>query len=883
MKNFIPVIIIITIVFSCNTHKNFENIPVQLTCESDTNTMGIEIPNPAFGWQLSDTSNGVVQGAYQILVASNENLLDEQKADLWNSGKIVSGNSQFVFYSGKPLEPMKQYFWKVQVWDTTGKLSGYSKPSWFETGLMNSKWKASWIKPSENLKENYSVLYRHEFSTNKKINKATVYASGVGSYVIYINGKRLRTEHLAPGYTVFDKQVLYQIYDATSYLNEAENAIGSIVSNFWNNLENSNLAASLQFIMQMKIEYTDGSISWICTDKSWKSGISPVVKCDYDNGEIFNATLYSENWCKPKFNDKKWLPVSISKNKIKLTHSFLKPIEVMENISPLKILKKDGNIYLFDFGQEMCGWISLQEKFKKGTEIKIKYISENQINTIKDFATDEFISDGKLSIWEPEFAYHKFRYVEISGLDSKPSEKTIIAKLAYPAINVTGQFSCSNKFLNKINEVIEHTGRNNLATMLTSLPETTSRTASPVNAQAYAAYALYHYKMGIAFEKYTNDLKDLQGKSGRLNLLQNNAKCTNSPGWGEVILVVPWKTYLFTGDRRVLEINYLAMKAWHSSQQHESDAQSPPYMHNVEGLGDLFALDSTSTKPIGSAYYYYASTLMNKITDAMGNPDDATSYMELAGFTKDQYNQSYLTYHTSRYWAKTETAHIIPMAVGLTPLSYVQKITRFIASDIHKRNDHSSTGVLSTQFLLPLLSENDENELAYKLISQTTKPSLGYEVKNGATEIWGSWDKNIDSPYQLAFASEGEWLYAYLVGINPDAKYPGFKHNIIQPNPVKDLKWAEASINTEYGLLKVKWEKLAEVLTLSIIIPANTSSTILIPVENSKTADIIFNNFEIVKKGKKTSQCPSYIKFRGFNAKMAVFEVGSGKYKFIAK
>jgi alpha-L-rhamnosidase len=454
--------------------------------------------------------------------------------------------------------------------------------------------------------------------------------------------------------------------------------------------------------------------------------------------------------------------------------------------------------------------------------------------------------------------------------------------LAIPDVETTGQFNSSNELVNKIYANIVRTGRNNLISTLTGMPDLESRKGSPISTQAYCQTALFTFDMKRAFEKYIDDLIDLQGTGGKIHFLPGNGEGTFSPGWPDVMAVLPWKTYVATGDRRILQNNYDAIKLWHNSQQRESDASSPPYMHNREGNGDLYSTEVTPVQPMGSSYYFYSSSTMSEIAKALGKNDEATSYMELAGFTKDQFNQSYLTYRVARYWAETQTAHVLPLAVGLTPLSHTQRVANFIAYDIIKNDIHPATGVLSTQFLLPLLSQYNHHELAYKLITQTSKPSWGYMVEKGSSTIWGSWDGNEESSnYQLAFASVGEWLYSYLAGIRPDSKYPGYKHSIIDPNPAGDLKWAEASLKTAYGKLSVRWEKMNEKLVVNVEIPANTWSTLMLPVKSSKSAVINFEGYSIVVNGKKAGNCPAFIKFRGFDANMAVLDVQSGKYKFI--
>jgi len=876
MFNRIQLLIIMAIALvSCNTiTNNCNNAPINLTCELESNPLAIDNSNPAFGWQTTTNEKKYIQSAYQVILASNPDSLSIEKADMWNSGKVVSSQSQYIIYGGKPLQSAKRYYYSVQTFDTTGKASGLSKPAVFETGIIkNTEWKAQWIKAPKNLNTLASVLFRNEINISKKIQQARVYASGLGAYTIYINGQRLGNQYLAPNWTVFGKRVQYQTYDASSLLQQGKNAIGSVVTRFW--------APNLEFIFQLKVEYTDGSTEWFYTDNNWKVNKSAITDCSYDGGEKYNATLEMKDWNTINFKASDWQNVECEKNNKNLVSQQLQPIIVKSEIKPKAILKtKEGKI-VFDFGETLPGWVKIISKGTKGKSIQIKYFStfnSNEKPSGKLVATDEYIPSSENIEWEPEFAYHTFRFAEVTGLAVEPDSNSIIARVAYPDVQTIGQFKCSNELLNKIYEATVRTGRNNLVSTLTGMPDAKSAKGSPVSTQAYSSMALYSFDMGKAFAKYMNDLKDMQSNNGSIHFPSGEAN-TNSAGWPDVFIQLPWKTFAATGDKRLLTKNYEAMKAWLDARQRESDAMSPPYMYNKEGNGDLYSLVKTSTPQIASTYYFYASSTLSQIAAAIGNPDDETVYMELAGFTKDQFNQSFLTYRTARYWNETQTAHVLPLAVGLTPLSHTQRVTDFIANDIKKNNIHPTTGILATQFLLPLLSENNYHELAYQLLTQTSKPSWGYMIEKGSSTIWGSWDGVEEAaPYQLALASAGEWLYSYLLGIRPDPKSPGYKHSIIDPNPAGDLKWVEGSLQTAYGLLRVKWEKLDNGLNVSVSIPASTSSTLTLPVANYKTTKITMNGVEIVFEGKATKQCPRNIKFNGFDANMAVIDVESGDY-----
>ena len=694
--------------------------------------------------------------------------------------------------------------------------------------------------------------------------------------------KKSETINFHPVGPCLKKEIQYQTYDITSLLKQGKNTLGAITAKFWPGNEKQ------QFILQIRIRNIDGSTEWFCTGEGWKAQLSAITDCEYEKGEKCDLRKLNDGWDKPDYNDNSWFSPKVFNNELNLVSQQIQPVIIKQNLMPIKNLKLRKGHYIFDIGETMPGWIKVTTKVKNDEKIIIHYLANynfRENKTGKTIGTDEIMCNENSQIkYEPKFAYHVFRFFEVTGLPDEINDSTIVARIAIPDIEITGQFNCSNELINKIYASIARTGRNNLISTLTGMPDTESRKGSPVSAQAYCQTALYIFDIKKAFAKYMDDLKDLQGTSGKIHFLPGNGEGTYSPGWPDVMTVLPLKTFIASGDRHILEDNYDAIRSWHNSQQHESDAAVPPYMHNREGNGDLFSTEITPVQPIGSVYYFYSTSNLSEIAKALGKNDEATSYMELSGFTKDQFSQSYLTYRIARYWAETQTAHVLPLTVGLTPLSHSQRVANFIAADIKKNDIHPATGVLTTQFLLPLLSQYNHHELAYKLFTQTTKPSWGYMVEKGSSTIWGSWDGNEEaSNYQLAFASAGEWLYSYLAGIRPDSRYPGYKHSIIDPNPAGDLKWAEASLKTGYGKLYVRWERMNGKLAVHVEIPSNTWFTLMLPVKNAKTAVISFEGSSIVVKGKAAENCPGFIKFRGFDANMAVLDVQSGKYMFIVE
>ena len=156
---------------------------------------------------------------------------------------------------------------------------------------------------------------------------------------------------------------------------------------------------------------------------------------------------------------------------------------------------------------------------------------------------------------------------------------------------------------------------------------------------------------------------------------------------------------------------------------------------------------------------------------------------------------------------------------------------------IRAADDHLDTGFLSVPFLLNVLSANGHAGLARSLLWQDTAPSWLYAVDRGATTIWEDWtaitpDGNVgaSSFNHYAFGCVDEWLYGHLAGIRPTS--PGFRTSRIEPDLHACLAWVEASQDTPYGPLKVRWERDANDparITIDVEVPPNSTSALALP------------------------------------------------------
>jgi len=745
-----------------------------------------------------------------------------------------------------------------------------------------------------------SVLVRNDFTVTKSIERARVYVTGLGSYVLHLNGQRVGEDRFTPGWTDYPTRIQYQTYDVTSLLKQGENAVGAILGNLW---WSSGLGwrgskvysdGPLRFLMQLVVDYADGTSETFVTGENWMTHDAPIVENSLYHGETYDARLEMPGWDETNFDNSSWKPVVVlDPEKARLVAQQGPTIQVTQEITPVSVTALDSDKYVFDLGQNMVGWVRLKVEGEAGTKVKLRFAEllndDGSIyteNLRSARATDVYVLRGDgTEVWEPHFTYHGFRYVEVSGYPGTPGKDAITGRVVHSAAPVIGRFTCSNELLNKIQKNITWGQRGNMYSVPTDCPQRDERLGWMGDAQIFSPTACYNRNMARFFSKWLRDIIDCQDEDGAVHdvnpaiVVSGPAK----PGWGDAVVVVPWVVYQFYGDKRIIEESYEGMAAWVNYMKNHSKN----YLYEQEGYGDWIAVVNSPKKPIGAAYFYYCTKLMAKMSAIIGKNEEAENYRHLAEKIAAAFNEKYLDRKTGQYEGATQTANLLPLAFGITPEALADSVIANVVKDVIAREYHPSTGFLGTAYLLPLLSQRGHHDLAYRVAAQKTYPSWGYMVEKGATTIWELWNSDSEGPgmnsrNHFALGSVGEWYYGWLAGIRPDPQHPGFKRTIIAPHRAGDLTWAEASLETSYGLVKSRWQKNNGELTLEVSIPANTTAMVHVPTLGKSAPDISESGKELIKAGEPVA-AGNGLKFIRLEKDAAVFEVGAGSYAFVCK
>ena len=320
------------------TFNLFAQNPVSVSnilCESKINPVGIEAEHPRLSWVINSDEKDTRQSAYHILVSDSPQKLKNNIGNIWDSKVVKSDRSIQVEYAGITLNSEKKYFWKVKILYQNGKESAWSQTGTWQMGLLSvSDWeKAIWIGfanlpdsmkvvqgvhgdgnklGNKAVKRSVVPLFRKEFAVEKEIKNATLYISGLGHYEATINGQKVGTNFLSPGWTNYDKVCLYNSYDVTNQLKRGSNAIGVFVGNGFYNINRERYRKIViaygypKMMSKLKIDYTDGTSATVVSGKDWKCTPSPIVYTSIYGGEDYDATLEQKGWDQSGFDDSKW-------------------------------------------------------------------------------------------------------------------------------------------------------------------------------------------------------------------------------------------------------------------------------------------------------------------------------------------------------------------------------------------------------------------------------------------------------------------------------------------------------------------------------------------------------------------------------------------------
>lgn len=831
----------------------------RIRCEYLKNPLGIDVATPRFTWEISADHNGK-QTACRLNVATSPQLLKCGKADIWKSGRVNTDISRMV-YQGPALQAHTRYYWQVEVWSNGRKLT--SEVASFETAKLSiTDWHdAKWISDTFDKEFRKAPLLRKSISLEEKnIKNARLYVSGVGYYEFFINGAHVSDRKLEPGYTHFDKRVLYSTYDVTSMLQHGENVLAAELGNGWLNIqslsvwefEKARWRMRPRMIAELRITYNDGTVQTIPTDRTWKTNSGA---CSFNNlysGEVYDARLVHKGWTTPGFDDKKWMPaIEVEAPAKILTSQQMPPIRVVREVKPVSMRKIDDYTYMYDMGENMTGVCRIQVQGPTGTcvtlahgelihddgtlnqgNIEIYFKREKNglpqhVDPFERIQTDTyFLSGNGMETYEPRFTYHGFRYVEVTS--TRPltlTQESLTGLCMHTDVESVGNFACSNEILNKLVEASCNSYLGNLFSIPTDCPQ---REKNGWTADGYVGmdYGLLFYDGITVYEKWMNDFIDNQRERGDLSGIIPSSGWGYAdwigPVWDAALFIIPNNLYKYYGDTRAIE------KMWDTCVRYLQYLETREKDGKLTyGIGDwVFYKAKTDIHFTSTAFYWLDNVLMAKFADLTGH--DGTKYRAKADNLKELINNEWFDAEKKMYANGTQAAQSVGLALGLVPEEHAQAVADNLVRMIRDNGHQLDFGMLGSKFVPAMLVKYGYADDAYKMIIRPEAPSWANWIHRGLTTLPETWvlDKDFkDASLNHAFLGDiSAWMMNSLAGINPNPKKPGFAGIIIRPQFIKGISWAKGEYRSVRGLIRSEWKREGNQIELYIIIPANTEA-----------------------------------------------------------
>ncbi len=708
-----------------------------------------------------------------------------------------------------------------------------------------------------------SPIFRKEFNLENAIKSAHLYITAAGYYEASINGKRVGENRLDPAWTDFSKRIYYSEYEVTQLLQEEINCLGVVLGNgFYNPLPirmwgNRNLREPLPvgrpvFTAKMVIEYENGETEQIVTDDSWKFAYGPIQRNNVYLGEVYDARKEIDGWNKPEFDDSTWGKAIVKGSPGgKLEKAFFPPIQITKRITPLNIYSPSQGVYIADLGENFAGTFRIKVNGETGDSVVFRFGeriyadgSLNPMTTVcgqikrkgvggpgaPDIAwqTDTYVIGDNTEAWfQPEFIFHTYRYIEITGLKSQPKLTDIEGLAMNTNVANKNSFSCSSELINSIQKASERTFLANLQSVQSDCPAREKfGYGGDLNATCEAY--IFNFDMNSFYRKTIYDWVDAINDSVFVDTAPYVGIKYCGLSWESAFLITQYNLLLYYNNEELVKELYDFDKKWM-----EKVARLHPNGVVDSGLSDHESLEPVPVELTGTCHYLQCARIMQRFASLTGNTEDEENYKQLEQKLKRIIREKFWDNPVKKKINK-QTLFASLLYFDILPEKERVAATDSLLKAIKEEPEgHFITGIFGTKYILEALSIYASPEQVFDIVNSRKYPGWGFMIDKGATTIWEAWKESDDeySNCHPMFGSVSEWFYRWLGGIKPIEDYPGFEKFTLHPSVPANLDSVKCSYQSPNGEIISNWKKEGDKTTYTFRIPNGTTAFV-----NLKTA-----------------------------------------------
>jgi alpha-L-rhamnosidase len=828
---------------------------------------GIGESRPRLSWTLSDAPEDWHQARYAVTVI---------RPGAEETFEVASAEQVLVPWPSRPLGSRERVGVRVAVQGADGVWSAAGPETHVETGLLRAEdWTARPVgadldeDPESDARR--ATLVRRGFRVDGEVADARIYASAHGLYEAEVNGRRVGSDTLSPGWTVYRSRLRYYTYDVTDLLAEGENAIGAWLGDGWyrgrlgwRGGTRNIFGSDLSFLGQLEITYTDGRRQTVATDATWRATLSPILRSGIYDGEDYDARREIPDWSTGSFDDSGWLPVSVrARDPRTLVAPTGPPVRITEQVSPVAVLTSPSGARILDFGQNLVGRIRIRVSGPSGATVSLRtaeVLQDGELYTRplrSARSTDHYTLAGRSEgeEWEPRFTFHGFRYAEVSGwpgdLDADAAAGALTARVLHTDLERTGWFACSDPLVEQLHRNVVWGMRGNFVDIPTDCPQRDERVGWTGDIQVFGPTAATLFDVAGMLTGWLRDVEAEQLSDGTVPwfvpvIPTHKVWSPIRPGaaWGDVATLLPWTLYRRFGDAGVLDAQFDSARRW--VDKVESVAGADRVWDEGFQLGDWLdpaappqdpAAGRTDRHLVATAYFARSARAVADMAGVLGLDAEAAHYGSLADEVTAAFRAAYVR-PDGTMTSDAQTAYALAIVFDLLPdEKHRTTAGARLAALVRAAGNRIATGFVGTPLVCDALTLTGHADTAYDLLLERECPSWLYQVVQGATTVWERWDAlrpdgtvnpgTMTSFNHYALGAVADWLHRSVAGLA--SAQPGYRRIRFAPRPGGGLTRASARQRTPYGEAAISWELHGDELAVDVVVPVGTTAELDLP------------------------------------------------------
>ncbi len=696
------------------------------------------------------------------------------------------------------------------------------------------------------------------------IKKAEITVCGLGFYRLFVNGTEITRGHLSPYIVNPDHNMYYDNYDILPYIKYGYNTIAFILGNGIQNgfdgavwhFDRMPSVSAPKLAFALELTYNDEEKPRLIeADEQVLTHPSPIYFDGLRMGEKYDSRLENPLWNLPGCDLSDWtpaIPAALDAGIPMLADCH--PIVKVKELRAVNIFK-DGDSYVYDFGQNLTGLTRLNISGEWGQHINIDH-SERPMEDGKFmkltsrwdwcYQVTDFICNGtKNQTYAPSFTYYGFRYAKVTGITEEQATKDL---LVFDVMNTEltrrTDFKCSDPIINQIYDCALNSTTSNFIHFPNDCPHR-EKNGWTGDAALSALHTMLNFDPEDNYTAWLRSIVLAMKPNGAVPGIVPNGDWSiytearpgntyNGPAWDNVLVALPYYMAVLRDDLRGAEIVAPALIRYLM------------YINtrlNERGLVDIGLWDYVNIR-------YKATDVPCELTDSIFVYDFAvkSAYlyrrlgMENEALYCDRYAKDFrkkIRKHlitdkkTMTFDVGDQTSQSFALYFGLCDNEDErQRAFNTLLERVHADDDKISHGVLGGRVFYRVMLDFGQYDLIHKMIVREDGPSYGYKMRRGMTTL----------PESLSFREEGSlnhhfWgdisavFVEYYGGIRTN-KDTEDSHSIhISPIFPSEISFAEAEANLNAGLVKTRWDRLADgTVELKLELPKGATAEITAPI-----------------------------------------------------